>query len=145
MLRVAVCLIWLAGTAAADVVSAGYTGPTTRYDHGVLGDAVEWGALEMRTSDGRLVTVTLPETRVFEDTAPRLSDLDGDGAAEVIAVETDLRLGARLSIYDESGLVAATEFIGQTHAGWPLRGPPIWMGTAGSNWPMWTDLIWFGG
>ena len=57
----------------------------------------------------------LPETRVFEDIAPRLADVDGDGAPEMIVVETDLSLGARLAIYDEAGFVAATPFIGQTH------------------------------
>lgn len=101
--------------AAADIVAARYDDPTTRYDHGILGDAVEHGALVLRTAGGRTLRFVLPETRVFEDTVPRLADLDGDGAREVIVVETDLARGARLAVYDETGLVAATAFIGQTH------------------------------
>ncbi len=103
----------LAGAAEAQVVSAEYDAPTDRYSHGILGDAVEWGALRMSLADGRTVRLDLPEDRVFEDTAPRLVDVDLDGSAEVIVVESSLTQGARLAIYDEGGLVAATPFIGQ--------------------------------
>ncbi|MCV2865421.1 FG-GAP repeat domain-containing protein [Albidovulum sediminicola] len=116
-MRAAAFALVLAGAAAAasaEIVEASYEAPTARYDHGALGDKIEWGALELRTTGERL-RVTLPETRVFEDTAPRLADLDGDGAPEVIVVETDLARGARLSVYGEAGLIAATPFIGRTH------------------------------
>ena len=116
MLRLAACLSVLAGPALAEgVVSARYEDPTTRYAHGVLGDAVEWGSLVMEGVSGQAVRVRLPQTRVFEDIAPRLFDVDGDGDDEVIVVETDSGLGARLSIYDTDGLVAANDFIGQTN------------------------------
>ncbi|MEO0916713.1 MAG: VCBS repeat-containing protein [Pseudomonadota bacterium] len=98
---------------AQDIVRAAYDDPTTRYAHGVLGDAIEHGTLLMETADGRRFRVTLPTRRVFEDTEPRLFDVDGDGEREVITVEADAQLGARLSIYDTRGLVAANEFIGQ--------------------------------
>lgn len=101
--------------AAENVTAARYDAPTTRYDHGVLGDAIEYGALVLTLESGRRVRLVLPETRVFEDVAPRLADVDGDGDAEVIAVETDIDLGARLSVYDAGGLIASTEFIGQTN------------------------------
>ena len=115
-----------AAHAGEEITGARYAEPTTRYDHGILGDAVEWGALEIsaRNSRGlRLQTVKrdttyivrLPKTRVFEDIAPRLADVDGDGFAEVIVVETDLAKGARLAIYYENGMRAATLFIGRTH------------------------------
>ena len=97
---------------AADITNARYDDPTTRYAHGVLGDAVEWGTLVLTLSDGRNRRLVLPETRVFEDTAPRLADVDLDGAPEVIAVESSSTGGARLSIYDETGLVTATPHIG---------------------------------
>ncbi|SHI91280.1 hypothetical protein SAMN04488012_103295 [Palleronia salina] len=97
---------------AEGIAAARFTDPTTRYDHAVLGDAVEYGALEMRTETGRRITVTLPETRVFEDLAPRLVDLDGDGASEVLVIETDIARGARLSVYGADGLIAANDFIG---------------------------------
>jgi hypothetical protein len=41
----------------------------------------------------------LPETEVFEDLAPRLADLDGDGKAEIIVVQSHRDLGARLAVY----------------------------------------------
>ena len=101
--------------ASAEIVSASYAEPTPRYQHGVFGETEEWGALAFGLSDDQRMILRLPETRVFEDIAPRLADVDGDGAPEMIVVETDLSLGARLAIYDEAGFVAATSFIGQTH------------------------------
>ncbi|MGH1577457.1 FG-GAP repeat domain-containing protein [Planktotalea sp.] len=104
-----------ANSVDAGVVEAKYTEPTTRYAHGVLGDAIEYGALSIETDAGNTLTLRLPETRVFEDLAPRLFDVDLDGDNEVIVVETSIRQGARLAIYDETGLIAATPYIGRTH------------------------------
>ncbi len=116
MLRAATLLALMVTSASAEgVTSARYTDPTPRYDHGILGDAIEWGALEMTTDQGRRLRVTLPDTRVFEDTEPRLADVDGDGQSEVIVVETDIARGARLAIYGPGGLIAATPHIGRTH------------------------------
>lgn len=105
------------------IIEAAYSEPTTRYAHGVLGDAVEWGALVLTVDmcfgcEAKAVrdfTIRLPENRVFEDIAPRVVDLDGDESPEVIVVESDAALGARLAVYDEGGLVAATPFIGRAH------------------------------
>ncbi len=102
------------------IVAADYAEPTTRYPHGVLGDDIEWGALRLtvdmcvdcESRDVRDFVIRLPEHRVFEDTAPRLVDLDGDGSPYVVVVESDARLGARLAIYNEAGFVAGTPFIG---------------------------------
>jgi len=100
---------------AEGVREARYTDPTTRYAHGVLGDAIEWGALEMRTDKGRTLRVVLPDTRVFEDLEPRLADLDRDGWAEVIVVESDSQRGAQLAVYGPAGKIAATPFIGRSN------------------------------
>ncbi len=92
--------------------------PTDRYDHAVLGDAIEWGGLDLTvTIDGQTknLRITLPETRVFEDITARLADLTGDGAPEVIVVETDIAKGASLTVYGPQGKIAATPPIGQTH------------------------------
>ena len=97
----------------AQVASATYTQPTTRHDHGVLGDAVEWGALQLQLVDGRVVTHVLPADLVFEDTAPRLADLDGDGAPEVIVVESAQTQGARLAVWGAAGRITATPHIGR--------------------------------
>lgn len=113
----ALALLAAAPAAAADPIAAArYAEPTGRYPHGVLGDAIEHGALEVTLASGRRQTARLPEVLVFEDTAPRLADLDGDGAPEVIVVESHADLGARLAVW---GLVdgrlarrAATGHIG---------------------------------
>ena len=111
------CALAAPAAAAADtIVAARYAEPTGRYPHGVLGDAVEHGALEVTLASGARHRARLPTVLVFEDTEPRLADLDGDGAAEVIVVESHADLGARLAVW---GLVdgrlarrAATDPIG---------------------------------
>lgn len=111
----AACL-GLAATAAplwAEITAAHYGEETTRYAHGVLGDAIEYGRLEMTLADGTRLAITLPQDRVFEDLAPRLVDMDGNGSREVITVESSQTGGARLAIYDEKGLHSATPHIGQ--------------------------------
>ncbi|WP_372610977.1 FG-GAP repeat domain-containing protein [Aquicoccus sp.] len=130
-MHLAICSLAVFLALAADVAMAGsgmirearYTEPTTRYPHGALGDDVEWGALELMLAPcadcsqpgARTVTIRLPETRVFEDLAPRLVDLEGDGRPEVIVVESDMSQGARLAVYDETGMIANTPFIGRTN------------------------------
>ncbi|MEL6684645.1 MAG: VCBS repeat-containing protein [Pseudomonadota bacterium] len=105
----------LASPACAEtIVSAEYAAPTDRYAHGVLGDAIEWGALQITTDAGTRV-FALSQDRVFEDLAPRLADVDGDGAPEVVVVETLASEGAQLAIYDETGRIAATPHIGRTN------------------------------
>jgi len=109
-----VASLWLAGPALAaeTIATAHYTDPTTRYPHGVLGDRIEWGTLEFRLSDGTHRTFTLPDHLVFEDLAPRVVDVTGDGFPEVIAVESDAQRGARLAVYGPHGRMAATPHIG---------------------------------
>jgi hypothetical protein len=112
------CAVWLAlggPVAAQDITRAELAEPTARYDHAVLGDALEWGALHLWLEGGERRTIRLPETRVFEDVQTRLADLDGDGTREVVVVEADLSRGASLAIYDAQGLRAATRFIGERH------------------------------
>jgi hypothetical protein len=79
----------------------------------VLGDDIEHGALELTLAGTSTRTVIrLPQERVFEDTEPRVVDLDGDGAPEVVVVEAHRDVGARLAIYTATGLLAATPYIG---------------------------------
>lgn len=115
-----------APVALADTItSARYTEPTSRYAHGILGDAEEWGALVIHASDNdsagmsshavsrrNTYTIRLPLTSVFEDVAPRLADVDGDGKPEVIVVKTSVTQGASLAIYNQTGKIAATPYIG---------------------------------
>lgn len=102
-----------AGSAASDViVSAHYRDPTTRYAHAVLGDGIEHATLEVVLTTGNRRRFTLPDSAVFEDTMPRLVDVNGDGAVEVLVVEADQQRGARLAIYGPEGRIAATSYIG---------------------------------
>ena len=110
------------------ILGAQYAEPTTRYAHAVLGDDVEYSGLviEVETvvtlADPKAIlkrglsTVNLPLSRVFEDIAPRLWDVTGDGLPEVVVVETDMALGAQLAVYDAFGdKIAATPPIGKSH------------------------------
>ena len=110
-----------ATASSGDILWAGFSDATNRYDHGILGDAIEAGGLRVRTAtkgDCDLALL-LPDTRVFEDIAPRIADLDGDGRNEVVVVETDIARGAMLAIYGlrngKLKRLAATPPIGRTH------------------------------
>jgi FG-GAP-like repeat len=120
----AVALVLMTGTAQAEVTlsakvrDAILTDPTDRYDHGVLGDKLEWGALTLSfraLPEVGSLTITLPDSRVFEDVEARVVDVTGDGWPEVVVVETDVNLGASLAVYGQLGKIAATPFIGQRH------------------------------
>ena len=101
---------------------AWYSGPTDAYDHGILGDAVEPTVLHgwsVVTSARCGLSVAAGPGHVFEDVAPRLADLDGDGWAELIAVRTSVTKGAQLAVYGVRDevlmLLDATPYIGQPH------------------------------
>lgn len=85
--------------AAADIVHAAYAEPTDRYAHGVLGDRIEWAALEVEDAEGRRAIYRIPDASVFEDIAPRLADIDGDGEREAWVVRADATDGARLEAF----------------------------------------------
>lgn len=127
----------LAGAASAlnaqqswRVVGADFDAPTTRYGHAVLGDDVEYGQLRIHVQQDEggtaeqsavgvrrdVFEVDLPPDHVFEDLAPRLWDITGDGMPEVVVVETDVARGAQLAVYNSTGdKIAATPHIGQTN------------------------------
>jgi hypothetical protein len=98
-----------------------------RYGHSVLGDTPEWVAMtvfngpEARpVADGNrgAADVSAGPGHIFEDIAPRLADIDGDGRLEIVVVQSSFDKGARLVVYavtPEPRLLAATPFIGQPH------------------------------
>jgi hypothetical protein len=108
-----------ASYAGGGLRKAWYGDPTDRYDHAVLGDEIEGGALYAEGSDGKLLKHVLKPHQVFEDITPRLHDLNGDGTAEVVTILTSLDEGASLAVFGikNSGLslIANTRFIGLTH------------------------------
>ena len=121
----------LAAPAAADtILSAEFTDPTSRYGHAILGDALEWGTLQIevgatvgdedslfRGKRSLTYEFKLPEDRVFEDLEPRLWDITGDGAPEVVVILSRLDLGAALLVIGlEDGVpvqIASTPHIGR--------------------------------
>ena len=101
---------------------AGFAQESVEYDHHILGSLGDMKLLtiHVRLPDSNRITcpaeALLGPGEVFEDIAPRIVDIDNDGMPEVIVVQTDIRRGARLAIYDRRAhLVAATPYIGQTH------------------------------
>jgi len=88
-----------------EISSAWLGGPTTRYDHGVMGSSVEASRLYARTRQdpsteqrGRVV-LSLPEDQVFEDRQVRYADLDNDQQDELIIIRTRLNSGAGIVSY----------------------------------------------
>jgi hypothetical protein len=117
-----------AETAPPHPVAARYEAPTDRYPHNIMGRLRAHGEMVVETAacagcpgSGRALRLRLPEALVFEDFAPRLADLDGDGRAEVITVESHRDRGSRLTAWEVAAgpdgpllrRAAATGFIGQ--------------------------------
>ncbi len=102
-----------------NIKSAWFAGATSRYRHGVLGDAVEASQLMVEIDGGKTLQFDLADNRVFEDVEPRLADMTGDGADEVIVIESDIRLGASLAVFAEKDgklvRLASTTFIGRSN------------------------------
>ncbi len=92
------------------------SGPTSRYDHGVLGDDLEAESITVLrdSDDGFEASVTLtPESGgVFEALSPLWFEVEGE---DLLAVtESAEGVGSRISVYDPDGtLVAAGPFIGE--------------------------------
>lgn len=112
---------------SAWAVRAVYAGPTDRYDHNIMGRIRGWSRLEVHVapcstceSEVRTMRIDQPQTRVFEDFAPRLWDITGDGRPEIVVVESDLSMGSRLAVWevtdDTSGAslrrLATTAYLG---------------------------------
>lgn len=67
-----------------------------------MGDLPEWGRLCM-TYVGQDTCITLPNTSVFEDIAPRLHDVDQDSVPDIVVVESSVTGGAALVVYRLAG------------------------------------------
>ncbi len=89
----------IATASTGDIRKAWYGQPTTRYDHGVLGDAIEGGSLVVALEDGTKAEFVLPDNQAFEDITPRIADLTGDGQNEVITIRASLTGGAAVVIF----------------------------------------------
>ncbi len=113
-------------TGTGDIARAWLAEPTSRYDHGILGDKTEAGALVIETRDGKRQTVRLKDDAVFEDLKPRLADLDRDGHDEIIVVKSYLKRGSSLAVIGERH--GKYEIVAETP---PLGAPHRWLDPAG--------------
>ena len=99
---------------------AWYDGATSRYAHGVLGDAIEPSMLHAISTDNtKKVSIRLSEEHVFEDLTPRLADVNGDGLLDIVTVRSHRDKGAQIAVYsiisdkpDQLSLIASTPYIG---------------------------------
>ena len=110
------------------IEEAWLTGPTGRYGHGVIGDAIEASGLGVMDDRGVLLDLQLPADSVFEDRYPRFADLDGDGIDEILLVRSYLDLGAALAVIKirQDGL----EIIAENK---PIGRPNRWLNPAGTG------------
>ncbi len=106
-------------TGKGDIARAWLAEPTTRYNHGILGDKIEAGSLVIEPRDGKRQTVRLKDDAVFEDLEPRLTDLDRDGHDEIVVVKSDLKRGSSLAVIGlrkgKYEIIAETPPLGAAH------------------------------
>lgn len=103
-------------------------GPTRRYDHAVLGDGVEASRLHVVDRRGEHHVHELADQYVYEDRYPRLADLDGDGADEVLVIRSHVRRGAAVVLY---GLRDGT--LAELAAGEPIGTANRWLNIIGTG------------
>ncbi len=94
-------------------ITAWFADPVQRLGDGALGP-VNAARLEVRDGNQNPHTLELPVDQAFVDVVPRLIDLDGDKAVEVMVVKAEVGQGATLAIIklEASGL----RIIGQSVA-----------------------------
>jgi hypothetical protein len=94
---------------------AALVGPTDHYDHGVLGDALEASAIEVRDQAGSVVRIPVGPAEVIEGTSAMVVELvPNDPSHELLVTVSDADHGARLRAYGLDGsVVAESEPIGQ--------------------------------
>jgi hypothetical protein len=93
------------------------SGPTDRYDHGVLGDAIEASSITFIPNplfDEASVLITIPGDLVIEGISPIWADLTGDGEKEIIVTVSNASQGAQILVFNTDGQqIAAGPAIGQ--------------------------------
>lgn len=90
--------------------------PTSRYRHGILGDAIEASSIVIELRDHRRGVVTTDGNAVFEDLLPRIASLNG--SEMILVVKSYLDRGSALAVIDPKNfkIIAETPPIGKPHA-----------------------------
>ncbi|MXU65541.1 FG-GAP repeat domain-containing protein [Oceanomicrobium pacificus] len=87
----------------AGIVRAAFADDADVYPHRIMGRIREKTALVASDAAGNSYRVDLSDQGaghpVFEDMAPRIADVTGDGRNELVVVESDPQTGASLAIY----------------------------------------------
>jgi hypothetical protein len=98
------------------VARAWFADPTSRYRHGVLGDAIEAGSLVIERRNGQRAILRLGADAVFEDIEPRIAKINGNEM--IVVVKSYLDRGSALAIVDPGSatIVAETPPIGHANA-----------------------------
>jgi hypothetical protein len=95
------------------------SGPTERYDHAVLGDALEASSITLleTTPELRLEKVIpVEEPVVIEGIAPIWADINQDDQREIIVTRSHPQEGAQLVVLDERGeIIAEGAAIGRSY------------------------------
>lgn len=104
---------------AADITQARFSLPTDSYDHCVLGDCIEYQAIEAILEDGYMLTLRLEDDSVFEDVTPRLVPMGLNGKKAILTVRSYPDTGAALVLLEvRSGklkITAESAPIGTAH------------------------------
>ena len=86
------------------------TGPTSRYRHSVLGDAVEADSITIVVTESTPYVervITVPDPWVIEGLAPIWADLNGDGSEELIVTLSSQTDGGKIVVYNDAGEIEA--------------------------------------
>lgn len=113
-------------TGTRDIARVWLADPTSRYEHGILGDKVTAGSLAIETRDGKMHTVRLKNDAVFEDLTPRLTDLNSNGHDDIVVVKSYLKRGSALAVV--SARKGRYDIIAETP---PIGAPNRWLDPAG--------------
>ena len=91
--------------------------PSTKYNHGVLGDEFEAEQVSLISTSPKfevVANIPIPEGKVVEGISPIWTDLNNDGTREIIVTISNQIDGAQIIVLSESGeLLAESQPIGQ--------------------------------
>ncbi|WP_066704308.1 FG-GAP repeat domain-containing protein [Celeribacter ethanolicus] len=110
---------------AARITGAHYAEPTTAYGHGAVKNG-EYARMVVTLDDGTTREAFFKKS-VFEDTAPRLHDFDGDGRPEVVSVVSGFATGAWVQVWTLDG----QDRLVPAKASAPIGQPHRWLAIAG--------------